>query len=535
MSDKVPGGLTAKQFKYYAAETGNFLWGTIQGAWNEKQTVNQIVLDAAIGMIPLVGDVTAVRDLIAIVLGLATSEKKRQDTSQWVLLVIFLFALIPVFGGVIKGVGRLTLRVADTASARLLAEVASNITAWLHRIGHKNAPRWLKNLDVRTYKAELLHKFRSFCDTIIVALTQCLRRFHKVMPQSMISKIEQVVHGLKQVKALGESMIPKALEDFHAKLKEIQKHVYDGLPPKAPVLAGPPAPKAPSRATVYTAQTGQKTKTYVDEARMLDKVPKSKIVRAGKYPQNVAAVSRPKDIQEVYTIEPGFPDLTSRGPETKTVGTVNVDVYTGIAAASGKIKNEMLEGTTIWRSFGPKGKTLGVNIDESKPMGMWWGLGPAPKSAKEWREVYAVLDDFNRNGWLAIVEIPKGVKIPACTSTVSEQFSVKTAGQYLPGGGKQAATPEFFPFAAIAESLYHAGGGRVALPNGAILEIRPTGWATPNGVFGYGDEVIPYASMLERLNLTEYQSKVLKGAVTPAKTGAQTGTKISAAEEQDGK
>jgi type VI secretion system secreted protein VgrG len=49
--------VSAKEFQYYAAEAGQWLWGTVQGAYNEKQSASQIITDAVIGMIPVVGDV----------------------------------------------------------------------------------------------------------------------------------------------------------------------------------------------------------------------------------------------------------------------------------------------------------------------------------------------------------------------------------------------------------------------------------------------------------------------------------------------
>lgn len=66
------------------------------------------------------------------------------------------------------------------------------------------------------------------------------------------------------------------------------------------------------------------------------------------------------------------------------------------------------------------------------------GRGEAPKTAEEWRQKFAVLDEFNRNGMVAMIHIPLGggVKAPACTSTVSEQFRDQIAGQYSEGGGK---------------------------------------------------------------------------------------------------
>jgi hypothetical protein len=63
MASGPPGGISDDSFKSIALEVGDWVWGTVQGAFNEKATLSQIIVDAVIGMIPLVGDVTAVRDL----------------------------------------------------------------------------------------------------------------------------------------------------------------------------------------------------------------------------------------------------------------------------------------------------------------------------------------------------------------------------------------------------------------------------------------------------------------------------------------
>jgi hypothetical protein len=75
-SVKTRDGVSPKAFKLYAVEVGDWLLGTVQGAFNEKQTVSQIITDAAIGMIPVVGDVTAARELIAVSSGLIDDPKK---------------------------------------------------------------------------------------------------------------------------------------------------------------------------------------------------------------------------------------------------------------------------------------------------------------------------------------------------------------------------------------------------------------------------------------------------------------------------
>lgn len=501
MSDPAPAfhsALTEKEFKFYAAEAGQWLWGLAQGAFNEKQTLAQIITDAVIGMIPLVGDVTAARDLIAVSTGLATDPEKREQTSEWVLLVIFVFALIPVFGGVVKGVGRIALQVTETAAkdSKLIAKIAQDTIEFLNRMGHKNAEAWFKALNVLGYQGEILSKFRNFCDAIIISIDRYALKFKSILPQSLLARMAQLSEGFKQIKVLGDKMIPKALKELHAKLEYLQKVVHAG--------GVPPVDKA----RTIVAQTGQKTVSYAEEARLIESGAGKKIVHAGKYKQNVANKNSPEEISKIYTHEEGYPNLLKTS-ETVQVGDDTIEYYSAIAAASGSIKNETLSGKTLFRAYGPRGSTHGIDVGDTNAIGFWWGIGTPPKKAMEWRQKYAVLDEFNRNGWLCLVHIPEHVKIPACTSIVAEQFSKKIPGQFLEGGGTQAAIEKLFEdeYRAAAKTLHNKGGGKATLSNGVVVEIKQSGWSGINGKIGYGETLIPGASMTERLGVTEIQTK----------------------------
>jgi hypothetical protein len=105
------------------------------------------------------------------------------------------------------------------------------------------------------------------------------------------------------------------------------------------------------------------------------------------------------------------------------------------------------------------------------------------------------------------------VKVPACSSTVSEQFGKDIAGQYLEGGGKQAAVdfalaPDLAEVENLMKTLRAKGGGKATLANGIQIEVRHSGWGGINGKIGYGSEVIPGAGVVERLGVTELQTKV---------------------------
>ena len=508
-----PGALEPSHFKQIATEVSGWLWGTVQGAWNEKQTVSQIIVDAVIGMIPLVGDATAVRDLLAVGTGLAESPEKRESKWQWVLLVVLLLALIPVLGGVLKGVGRLVIRAAEDAmkEAPRLVELSKDIVALLNRLGHKDAVQWLRALDFGKYEAQLVERCKAFCDTVILSINRYALKFQKILPQSFVSRMESMSRGFAAIKDAADKMIPQAVKDLNEYLLKIQAHlVAGGVPPL-------------NRAIVYEAQTGRKVVTYAEEARLIESGSKKAIIHAGKFPQNLADKA---SVSKVYTYENGFPNLIGRSSSADVADAegkvTSVEYYSAIAAATGKIKNVDLgdEGAVLFRAFGPEGTTHGVQVGASNPGGFWWGLGEAPKSAEQWRQEYAVLDEFNRNGMVAVVRVPPGkkVSVPACTSTVSEQYGRNIAGQYLEGGGKQAAidfslAPDLKDVSDVMQRLAKRGGGKATLPNGIVVEVRQSGWKGINGKVGYGTDVIPGAGMTERLGVTELQSKVGETAV----------------------
>jgi hypothetical protein len=226
---------------------------------------------------------------------------------------------------------------------------------------------------------------------------------------------------------------------------------------------------------------------------------------AGKHQQNLAPADDLEAIAKVYKHEPGYPDLLKRVSDDGVY-------YPAVAAASGKITNEMLSGVTLYRSFGPARITHGAKVDETFPAGMFWAIGKPPKSAEEWRPPAAVLDEWNGNERLCILHIPGNVNVPACVSTVSEQFSKKIPGQYLEGGARQAVIDNDRAISDLVNELAKSDGGKAVLPSGVTVEVQPSGWSGANEIIGYDEIVIPYAAVIERLGITEKQTKLVTQA-----------------------
>ncbi|QFZ82801.1 MULTISPECIES: hypothetical protein [Variovorax] len=497
-SGSAPGGLSWARFKAWSAEAGEWVWGTTQGAFNEKASFSQILVDAVIGMIPLVGDVTAVRDLIAVVIGLIESPAKREKVWEWVLLVVLLFALIPVFGGVIKGVGRIAVKVGKAAEALTgaaraakLQEGAREIIAFLNRIGFKNAEKWFLSLRITEYQAQLLERFNKLMEVINGVLVQIQRKAGSLMPASLNSRIETLKSGLATLKKLAPDMLVKAVKELDQTLRDMQAYVRSGG-------------ETTSRLAAHEVAVGERAVTRADEARIIESGPlPARSVRGWK--KNKAIAGEPDTYELVYKHEPGYPDLTEYSKDNR---------YINIEAFSGKIINRPLKpGEQIYRYFGPEGVTHRHDVKLTQPGGGWWGLGPPPRTAKEWREKCAVLDEWNRDGYIVIGTAPVDHEIKAAVGTISEQSGKEISGQYLPGGNSQAVID-------ISESAKNGlkdvaekvvASGKAAVWSDPVtrmkFEIRPTGWTDANGIHGYAN--VPRAASVQtsRLGAREMATK----------------------------
>jgi nitrate reductase NapE component len=484
-----PGGLSATDFKIAALDAGEWLWGMVQGSFNQKASLSQIIVDAVIGMIPLVGDVTAVRDLIAVSMRLIDDHEARENKWEWVLFVVLLIALIPVVGGVVKGVGRLIIKAAGesgkianaVAKTAHFAEAAKEMIAFLNRMGHGHAEKWLLQLKFAEHEAAVMKNFGEFMKAMTNALTTIETKLGPVLSGAIRQRIAGLKNGIKQIEKLGETKLAIAIKELDAKLREIQQFIHSGG-------------ASTSRATTHTAAAGDKAVVHLtEEAKLLEQYG-AKVSAKGGLVQNVAKVGEDAKFAHVYTPKAEYPDLRKFGTEQER--------YSRIEAYAGKIINrELKEGEEVYRFFGKEGVTHGTYVKPTDAGGVFWGLGHPPKTAKEWRIKAAVKDEWNRDGFVVVGTVPKNSNIKACTGLISEQAGTKLAGQYLEGGGMQAfflmdrnaaskVGNDMLTLNKAGEEVMKSGKALTWIDpaSGMHFEIRPTGWTDANGIWGYAHQ-----------------------------------------------
>lgn len=500
---------TLEDFKSTSLEVGQWCWGTLQGAFNEKQTISQVIVDAVVGMIPLLGDATAVRDLLAVGIGMSNDPTKRREVMQWVLLVILLFALIPVVGGVIKGVGRLALRV--TGDVAKDSELLAEVIRFLNRMGHGDAQQWLKSLDLNKYQSQILKKCKDFCATVQLAIKKALNaRVGQALPEVWRAKLERVRQGFFELQDLADTMIPQAFKELNARLRTLQNMVYRG--------------------EVHEIATGGMPKVKREAEAYLEERKLAREIKRGRYDSAdcVADGSRIAEaIRARYApkIAQGWPDiLRKKGVMPNLDDTVFTDVasFHGVITAVGP---EQLAGKRLYRAFGNPSKHApwpgGSKGGGRQPA--FWGVGDAPKTAEEWRIRSAVLDEWNGNGFIAVLQFPSDLpgKMPelkAWAGQIAEQYGTKVPSQYLEGGGEQVIVDLGELANRITEEGEKLKSGLAVSSiewNGVQVELRATNWENIEDMYGYSrfEDDFSSAARTRRLGSQEIQTKITNSKV----------------------
>lgn len=503
---------TIEDFKSTSLEVGQWCWGTLQGAFNEKQTIGQVIVDAVIGMIPLLGDATATRDLLAVSIGMSNDPAKRREIMQWVLFVVLLFALIPVLGGVIKGVGRLALRV--TGDAAKDAELLGEVIRFLNRMGHGDAPKWLKSIDLVAYQSQVLNKCKAFCTTVQLAIRKSLdARVGRALPDVWRTKLERVRQGFFDLQDLADTMVPQAFKELNAKLHTLQNMVYRGEIHEI-TTGGMPRIKREAEAYLEERKLAREIKRgrYCSTDCLADGSPRT---------DQILARYRPK-------IEQGWPDILKK---KGSMPNFDDDVFIDIASFHGAITPvgaHELAGRRLYRAFGNPSKRApwpgGSRGGGRQPA--FWGVGEAPTTAEEWRVRSAVLDEWNGNGFIAVLQLPSDLparmpELKGWMGQIAEQYGSKVPSQYLEGGGEQVIIDLGELAGRITEEGEKIKSGMAVVPiewNGIRVELRSTNWSNVEGRYGYSrfEDDFRNAARTRRLGTDEIQTKITNSRITAA-------------------
>lgn len=443
--------MSVAEIKRCSIEIGDWLWGAAQGSFNDKLSIGQIVLDATISAFPIAGEVTAARDVIAQLLRMCRSPKLWQEVMEWITLLLPLLAIVPLFGGLLKGIGKLLMRLGRSVDED--RKILEAIILLSNKLGHGNAVKFIKDLDFIKYQTKLIEGLNSVCQRLDSTLGVVSERLQSVLSKEVLAEFSDLRQSLGKLQEKGKEMVPQCLKELNSRLKKIQAQLYEG--------------------EWHGVQTGTKNTTREAEARLTEHNGPAPRPKSKGYTKNTIDDYHPQD---------GYPDLLKYATQDKKTGKWKS--VSDIEAFSGPIRARKLVGPkTVYRIIKP-----GRNGKASA----WW-TETMPSDAQEWRESLAVLDKFNVNGFFIKYEIPAGRELKVWEGKAAEQLNEETA-QFLGGGGIQL----FISWPADLKSEIEK------------LPALSTGWGKTTKKYGY--ELATNAknvATVDKLAANEYSSKVV--------------------------
>ena len=404
----------AKQIKDGVVIGGKWVGGVIQGEFNDKATIGQIFVDAAISMFPIAGEVTAARDLVAIFLRMADDKKQASDVINWIKIILCLLPIIPIFGGILKGIGRLLITVIKDATKA--AEVAAAILAFLRKMGYGNSVAFIQKLNFAQYQGKILAELKNGISRMKEGFAFINQKMGNALPESISTYVNSMGPKLDELGRLADKMIPAAIKELDQALNKVRTEVIRQMNEAGAKIGG------------------TQTKVMTTEARLSSTASKL-IASKGHTP---APLSHFKPVE-------GYTDLRK-----------NLSWVISTFSEKAPIKA---------KTFKP-GEKININrvLDSSdpKPFGLFWGE-KKKKNGTEWRLDCAVKSEWSKNGiYIELQRIPTvnelksmGINVPkdwgglkGWEGKIAEQVDLENklgTGLLLPGGATQLVIDFYHP------------------------------------------------------------------------------------------
>jgi hypothetical protein len=434
---------TGKRIWANATAAASWVGGALKGEFSQQQTTGQIVFDATISMFPLLGEGTAARDTVAIIMHMADNPKEVDNWWPWVKLVLCLIAVVPIFGGVLKGVGKQVIRALEKSED--LAKLAEEVVMFVNRMCHGNAYEWLRKLDFTQYQAKVIDGLTDALDRLTGACRWIVKNMGDTLPSHVVAYLSGLPGKLQPIRNAANRMIPQALRDLNDCLARVRAHLVEGTFADISVGSG--------KVTTREAE-GQLSTLARDAGKPLHPAASlENYQHVDKWPDlsdPVGAHVRINKKTGAYTYETIESFSKDKTIEAITLGPGKYDLA------------RVLDSTKRTTSSGYKLK--GTLSPATKRNKCW--LPRMAKNGKEWREKWAVKMDWSHNGaYIRLDHIPTREQLVAMgVANIPEDWnglrvwSGGTASQYdeilgrwLEGGETQYIIDFAHPYNQVLE------------------------------------------------------------------------------------
>lgn len=197
------------------AGAAQWVWGAIQGDFNEDPTFGQIVLNTILTLIPVVDQVGDLRDLVAN-LKLLIWDKKYKEYAVWVALFFTLLGLIPELGSLLKGILKVVWKGAKSIDWADLLKI-------FNYFAKGNGAKWIERLRA-VQLDEVTKQVSDKLKEILHAIKLNLQKLKGYLPRFMSearNKIDDLLKSVDEVLAHVDEMFRRVSDELKQKLDEI--------------------------------------------------------------------------------------------------------------------------------------------------------------------------------------------------------------------------------------------------------------------------------------------------------------------------
>lgn len=407
-----------KQGYNTAKESAEWVGGVLQGDFKEDQTVAQIITNAVISSIPIVGWVADGRDAVANIIKL-TDEKNRKDFFIWLALVATLIGIIPGVGDAIKAVIKIVISKG--------VDSLKPILRLFERLGLGDRIKLLKDINWGKINQDVLAKFNEIMSTIISEVEKLLDMLPAGLKDTRI-KIKELLKNLKAVKNEGQAKVQEAVFWIRDKLNELIRK-YEANPEYSTAKPNALNLRRLKRSRLTGATDADEVAQI--EAHNLQYANKN----AGQANSSFGGFGDEKSYREHLRKE-GLDDLADDNFFFRK------EKYKDFAN---------IEAQSVMPNKGNDGYLYRV-VDQhstqgAKPAGSYWSLTPPKGTEDQWRAGSAVKRQWNEDGQYVRMKIPDE-GLPAMTGTVARQ-TFEDSKYVIPGGDQQL----YIPRAVVEDNL----------------------------------------------------------------------------------
>ena len=221
------------------SESWDWMRGVVLGEWEDKQSISQIVTSALAGFTPGLGSVMTLRDLLAVIVRLIRKPEKREEVTEWILLIAMLLPLIiTVIGAAAAGVGALVgaelgafLRAVALMLVKEGGVALKAIVEFFQAHGYGNVVKALQEVKFAKYQQQLVKALGDQLDKLIGLVRKVEQKLRALGPESLphwlpgreaamqgIANCQRFVQQAEALRKAAVDMIPKALVEMDRRL-----------------------------------------------------------------------------------------------------------------------------------------------------------------------------------------------------------------------------------------------------------------------------------------------------------------------------